>query len=256
MTTNTQYLRSKRHRIRRDRYGTLWIDATPYRARILAWREQGWSYPAIATATGLGVDTIQRIAGNIVDKTSKWVFRETIAKLDRPDWTAVTGSMMVPALGARRRLQALSRIGWTHAQITAEAGLSRGTVNATLYRSAQCTADTRNAICAAYDRLSHLPQTGPTADRIRLHATRNGWAAPLAWDNIDDPCEKPAATRHTPRVRTFQQILDIADAGHRLPEIMRRTTLQSNSVYNSLLRHQRLDVWTQITRGDTRDRAA
>ena len=190
------YLKEKRYRIRRARHGApLWVDATPYRERLIQWREQGWSYPAIAQAVGVDVTTIQRISGNDATHESKWVFRETAQAIDGADFGRCHGRVMVPAVGSRRRIEALCAIGWTRRAIVEETGIPYGTLCTVVYRAQQVTAATRDRIAAAYEALSGRPLVGESAGRARANAARNGWAPPLAWDDIDNPDEQPQGIR-------------------------------------------------------------
>jgi len=107
----------------------------------------------------------------------------------------------VSSLGARRRVQALCALGYTLADLATISGTSlsrfsqvaRGH-NPTVYL------DTDARIRALYDRLSGQPPrpTWVTA-RARRLAIAKGWAPPLAWDNIDNPDERPQGVRTTHR---------------------------------------------------------
>ena len=48
---------------------------------------------------------------------------------------------------------------------------------------------------ARRERYSGTPKVGWRADSQRKIARGRGWLSPLAWDNIDDPNERPTATR-------------------------------------------------------------
>jgi len=252
VTALDPYATQKRYRARRHRFGGhLLVDAEPYRLQLQRWRDLGWSYPAIAQAVGVDVSTIQRISGNDTAKLSQWVYRETAQRIDNANFVRVHGGVQVPAMFARRRLQALAAIGWTQAAIIDTSGIPRGTINSALYRSDQITADTHQAIRWIYEPMSASPQDGTSAHRARLNAARNGWAPPAAWDDIDDPDAVPhgirqAGARDQMRSRygdAAETIAELADRGDDLQAIMAHLGITKGAVYKALKRGQRLDVW-------------
>lgn len=107
------------------------------------------------------------------------------------------GGRAVPAIGAKRRLQALMRLGWSSHRIAVEAGLphrnhvwrivhgQKGRPTVWIQKS------TDKWVRDVYDRLSMTIPTGRYVNRTRMYAERQGWLPPLAWTNIDDPNERP-----------------------------------------------------------------
>lgn len=95
----------------------------------------------------------------------------------------------VPARGARRRIQALQRLGWSLRRISTECGWGTSTTtvlwilddsNDTVLRS------THDTVAAAYERLHMtLPPAGSGTTRARQAAEAKGYAPPLAYDDID-----------------------------------------------------------------------
>lgn len=107
----------------------------------------------------------------------------------------------VPVLGPQRRVMALMALGWTTQDIANAAGMShRAKVSQILHgqkgRPARwITRTTEAKITAAYELLSmRIPPHTRARARTRTIATRRGYHPPLAWDDIDDPNEQPAAT--------------------------------------------------------------
>lgn len=104
------------------------------------------------------------------------------------------GDLLVPAVGARRRIQALQAIGWTTLEISRRMG--RTPAYGSLIPDGQPTvrAEFRDRVCAVYDELSMTP--GPSV-YARNHAARQGWVVPLKWDewSIDDPDATPVGGR-------------------------------------------------------------
>lgn len=123
--------------------------------------------------------------------------RNAILGVNRAElWTPV---------GIRRRVRALTAMGYSAAVIAEVAGLSRTAV-LTVRKDDEATfvrRPTATAIRAAYDAL-HMklpPNTTPrdraVVTRSKALAARNGWAPPLAWGEIDNPTEQPV-TGHDP----------------------------------------------------------
>lgn len=98
-----------------------------------------------------------------------------------------------PAIGSQRRVRALMRIGWSTNQIADRSGIGMGTVsriaNGTTPRLSRAVAD---AVAALFEELS---LTHGPADVVARRAAARGWAPPLAWDDIDNPDEKPQGVR-------------------------------------------------------------
>lgn len=96
------------------------------------------------------------------------------------------GPIKVPALGAQRRIRALQALGWPLTAVAAELKCQPGALSALLYRErATMTADLHRRIDNIYRRLCMT--LGPSV-RVRTRALRDGYAPPLAWDDIDtDP---------------------------------------------------------------------
>ena len=100
--------------------------------------------------------------------------------------------------GTRRRLQALSALGWDDATIGADMGITSHQVSALRRTTATVRQDTAARVRAVYDARSMvLPPDTWQAARNRTVAARRGWAPPLAWDDglgphgIDNPAARP-----------------------------------------------------------------
>jgi hypothetical protein len=95
----------------------------------------------------------------------------------------------LPVIGARRRLHALFRLGWTLDDIAAGdqpmrkrlADISRGERTHTAARSYRF-------VVARFDELC---MTEGPSKQTRTRATRLDYPPPLAWDDIDDPAAEP-----------------------------------------------------------------
>jgi hypothetical protein len=126
------------------------------------------------------------------------------------------GTVNVPAIGARRRLQALMWRGWSVPRLAALAGVDRQCLDGAL-RKGNIYARTHVGVTALYDRLwdQRPPETCHreriSAARSRNRAATNGWVAPLDWGRRQD--RRPDSHRNrearqgqrTPRRRAHRE---------------------------------------------------
>lgn len=134
-------------------------------------------------------------------------------------WDQHTGSpRSVSALPTRRRLEALMALGWDMKSLAPLIGaapqmIHRWRIIESIYRH------NHDRVARVYDQLSmRLPPTDTTAQkntvtRIKSLATRNGYAPPLAWDNIDDPNETPKTTGTRRPQHTLAEYRFLIEAG-------------------------------------------
>lgn len=95
--------------------------------------------------------------------------------------------VMIDAEPSRRRLQAMAALGWTSARIAEASSIPEMTVKRILQgRHDSVYRRTDNAVRTFYDAFSGTVPHGRPAVRARTLASRNGWAPPLAWDDIDN----------------------------------------------------------------------
>jgi hypothetical protein len=98
----------------------------------------------------------------------------------------------VDATGTVRRVQALLALGHTHPEIAAAAGGPKNiSKNVILNRYDNLHADVAAAISRAYEALSMTVPTHWRARECARRAKALGYLPPLAWDDIDDPNERP-----------------------------------------------------------------
>lgn len=129
----------------------------------------------------------------------------------------------VDATGTRRRLQALTALGYDQKHLAGRLGISRPAIG---YLTGSRTSTVHRATAAAaaelYDELSmRVAPAGFTATYARAVARRNGWPPPLAWDDdtIGDPAARPQcrpADRAGSRTRVDPVAVERAVAGERI----------------------------------------
>lgn len=105
--------------------------------------------------------------------------------------------MSVPIWRFQRRLQALQALGWSKVVIAEHAGIVPQALYESDKHAAFVTRRRFDQIDATYRALSmRLPPTDTTGQAVSVgkvlaSARRNGWLPPLAWEDIDDPDERP-----------------------------------------------------------------
>lgn len=190
--TATLDLAEKAARLRRALGIPGYAPTLPVATHIHRLQQAGWSRPEIAAASGVGRRTLFGITAN----ERRHVLRSTATAIlalkpaDAPRW--------LPALGTARRMQALAAIGWTVAQTGRDAGLTPSWCRELVTgRRPRVTRETAAAVDAVFRARCMTP--GPSR-HARSCAARNGWPPPLAWDDIDDPGEKPQGLARGRRV--------------------------------------------------------
>lgn len=145
-----------------------------------AWAKvQAWNPEQLARATGMRATTINHIRsrgpeGLILVATEQRILAAV------PAFTTI---------GIRRRIQALSAIGYSCSRIAAEVGSWPDAIRR-IRRGARDGIYTRHefglAVCRVYDRLQATPlPPSKSATRARNEAETNGWVSAMGWDDID-----------------------------------------------------------------------
>lgn len=158
--------------------------------RIHSLRNEGATYDDLMAWSGVVESQIWRVLNGGPDTL---VYARTWHRLNDMQ----PGRIITP-LGVTRRIRALMWLGFSAQQIAAEAGCHPDTVRDARDEPREFLArKVKIGIADAYDRLSlTLPQGATKQDRAgisrsRNYARRNGWLAPLMWDQIDSPNEHP-----------------------------------------------------------------
>jgi hypothetical protein len=100
-------------------------------------------------------------------------------------------ALLLPALGTHRRLRALSRMGWSQAEIGRWLGISHSGVGKILMQD-QVGWKREQEIREIYRVRAWQLAPGVEGRLVRAHAAKMGWAGPLDWADIDNPDEIPA----------------------------------------------------------------
>lgn len=155
------------------------INPTMARQHLQKLTNAGATIHSISAASGIDRNVISHILNN----QSKTIRQKTHRKL-----MAVTPAQTitsVPAWQIARRIRALRAAGWQMQEIASKAGVSRSALNHILRRNTIVHRDTALRIRDAYTQLAAQPVRPPTPWVSRQH-----WAKPMEWDDIDDPEEQ------------------------------------------------------------------
>jgi transcriptional regulator with XRE-family HTH domain len=193
------YQAGKRSRLNRQRGIRATVPAGSVRAHAERLIRAGMPLRDIAAQAGVSESTVSTVvSGRAAD-----VYRQTASALlaipiPGPGY-ARRFDGLVDATGARRRLRALTALGYTLPVLAGQVGVTTETIGGIRQgRRRQLRVSANQAIIAAYDRLWKVDPVSVGASEVgaakaRAHAAKSGWVSPLAWDDeaIDDPNAVP-----------------------------------------------------------------
>ena len=185
----------KQYKLRALKTGSTTVpvsDLRPHLDRVL----ERMSLTAAASAAGMSSGWLSRVMRGTIQR----VHYDTAQALLAITVDKVPDTQYVNAFGAMRRLQSLHALGYSMQRIDELIG-GYGKQNLDLVargKRTQITVAWDRRIRAAWDRhamtpptaRNHYEQAGITKSLAR--AQRFGWLPPLAWDDIDNPAERPA----------------------------------------------------------------
>lgn len=201
-TCREGYRNYQRSRYRKQGYGTWqpYVDAEPVRQHLLQLRAAGFSYDRIAKTAGLYTAAVTAFVYDLGPKRHR---RQRTTPGMAAKILAVTDDSMTPGMvdptGTRRRIQALTAIGWPMRCLAPHIGVAQATVSR-LCTQRYVFGHTAEAVASCYERLRDTdPQRyGVPAwlvTKSRNWAKREGWPDPVWWEDmggIDDPDFDPA----------------------------------------------------------------
>lgn len=158
------------------------------------------------------------------------------------------GNRKVSALGSQRRVQALRALGHSKEAICAAGGWTDQSSLDYALRATTITPATAKRVAAAYEALCMTLADGPKANRMRLLAARKGWAPPLAWNDIDDPNEKPAGWqyREQSRFTRAETMRELDHLGEGITGACRRLQVTREGLEKWAERHDMRDVYERM----------
>lgn len=214
------------------------------------WITAAWSPSAMASASGLPVRYFDSLMG-VYRKGHRQRIGPKHAEAIINHQFPVVGRMT--ALGTTRRLQALAALGWRLQDVQDRVDVPYSTLEALRLtgRVAATRVEVVQAVARVYDKLSMTP--GPSG-WTRAHAERNRWAPPLAWDDIDDPYERPNRSGTGSTTTSEGQIGELAHLmawEHWTWEgITHRLGVKKDAIYALCTRNKRYDLLARLQATD------
>ncbi|MCG7285384.1 hypothetical protein MHY85_05260 [Cellulomonas sp. ACRRI] len=212
------------------------VDAGPVRAHLEAAKAMGVAVKEMAAAAGVTRSVAQEVyvGQPRVDATAA----ARILAVD-PNVVRRRGRCMVDSTGSVRRVRALASLGWTGKDMSSGLRVSRATITRLLHGADEINAATRDAVTAGYRRMLTRQPPAATARqredsaRARNVARRNGWAGPLAWDDIDHDEAPVDVAPYRPAPKPMRA-LELAEMGLGNAEIAVRLGVSAYTVRDYL----------------------
>lgn len=185
-------MRAYRRRRRRPDWQPALVPADRARAHLEHLRANGVGLRRMAQ---LGEIHDTRHLGDILTGRRTRIFRHTEAMVLALPVSLASGKH-IDAVVVHRMIHALMAIGWSCSEIDRERGVRVGTTQSLLGNQGT-TPRTQDEVYRWYEKLSARTPTPrdryekSMVTRTKTLAQRNGWAPPLAWDDILDPDELP-----------------------------------------------------------------
>jgi hypothetical protein len=174
---------AKAQQLRRMRGIPAYVDRAPVADHVQKLLDAGWDKTDIAEAAKVSRRTVYNVVSSDL-RTVQAATATALMKLrpeDAPNWR--------PALGATRRVRALSAMGWPLWWTAAHAGISdTGIRDICRGRTKMLNRATFEAIDRVYRK--YAMRFGPS-EAARRTARAKQWATAPAWNNIDDPADRP-----------------------------------------------------------------
>lgn len=179
------------------------VDAEPVRRHVRALMAAGIGWERVAFLAGVSTGMVGRLLyGERGSDPSKRVRPSNADKLLSVQPVRGNVAHWVDATGARRRLQALAVAGWSMLTLASHTRLTQATL-------CDVSSGRRDRVLAATDRAvadlfrtfwnRQPPRVTSSQRRVVLVTSRRaaglGWMPALAWDDIDDPAERPSGVR-------------------------------------------------------------
>lgn len=240
------------------RYDTGLVDAGPVREHVLKLGEFGIGYKRVAHLAGFKSPTPVRTIiwgrqdpGQRFGEMQKRVKRETAEKIlaIQPDVANLAPGQKYPAVGARRRLQALVLSGWSMSKLANRLCINPANFS-TLMRRDMMLVSTWVTIRDLFEELwDREPPHAEWRDKIAFsrakgYAARRGWLPALAWDDIDTDPEPPAVDvdEQTKGERILEDVEWLLDAGESIEQVCAAMERKPAAIAKLAHRHGRDDL--------------
>ena len=190
-------------RIRTRDFGPGWVELEPVVRHVRSLRETGATLREIADAADVSLPSLSGVLHHkgktaILASLAEKILSTTSPLKQPPE--RLPEAAVVSAVGSRRRIQALTVIGWSQGEIAELAGMSIRTVWELSTRDREGVLVRYHlAVSRVYDALwDKEPPAVTVGQRTAIKKRRKaagarGWAPPMAWDDadLDDPDATP-----------------------------------------------------------------
>lgn len=177
------------------------VDAEPARQHVKRLSQAGIGEPRTAELAGTTRSTINRLLRGDTNQPTptQKLPRDTADRILAVEISvrSYSGGAQIPATGTRRRLQALVHVGYPMTTLARLLGIHYNTCVNLVNAHGETTFRTAVKVAGLYTKLWDKPPVAVTApqkravSQARNYARKRGYAPPLAWNNIDDPNDKP-----------------------------------------------------------------
>lgn len=173
------------------------VDAEPVRQHVRDLRAAGMPLETIAALAGVAAGNIYKLFDASRTKVRAGFADKLLAVTDT---APPPPRARVDSTGTRRRLQALMFMGWSATQLAERLGMDRSFIRKVMDRL-QVEGPTARAVRDLFAELSNAAPPNRTryermvVSRAQRYARERGWVSAMAWDDIDDPREKPKGVR-------------------------------------------------------------
>lgn len=226
------------------------VDAAPVRQHLERLYAAGMTDGTVADKAGVSITAVRWARVGLNDSLLAVTAEAILGVHLAPGPTG-----LIPAVGARRRIQALAYIGWPMQNIADTAqNLGHDLTAAAVRYTAQGRGDyvrtaTHNAISAAYDELSmRLPARDRSSSMVRSKARKAGYAGPLAWDDIDtDPAPRGLRNNATDAAaERAATLLEMVERGDNLTQAARALDVTPSTLHTWCWRNQMTDTYRKL----------
>lgn len=170
-----------------------------------------------------------------------------------------TDSLKVSPVGTVRRIQALMALGWSQAEISKALGkthtyagkLMRQDTDEILRSTAEHVARVFDRMCMTTPDRSTPFRAAMVARSIR-HARAMGYAPPLAYDNIDNPDERPQGWEYQPLADRREQLEELVERGVGLHVAIAELGISEDSIERWCQRYGCRHLYIQLRDNDGR----
>ena len=222
----------------------------PVKAHVEALRAAGMSLPQIRDVSGVSDFAVRSILSDrrafVRGKTADAILAIPVSDRCRVEYTGI---------GVARRLWALAAMGWPQSVIAERCGTAQTYLaQISTHPARPVFPATYRRVAAVYAELSMRP--GPSS-RAKARALRAGWLPPLAWDDIDDPGERPniEAITDTRRVVHVEDVAELTEQGATWDHLLWRLGVSRKTVERACAkdRGNRPDLLARLSRNSGTD---